>query len=339
MTNLRAKVLITEPKYADHVATVASDFPDLELICATEDAIAGVSTVDDVQGLLVLAGKVDSRLLDALPGLRAVVKNGRNYQNVDVEAVRARGLTLACVPRKGPNCVAELAMTLVLALSKDLAVSHAGVIDGAYRYRGMTPELTAERKFAFHWMRNVNVREVTDATLGIIGMGEIGCELARRAEVMGMRILYHKRTPFSPELERRFSAHYRELDALLAESDYVCIALPHTPESDKLIDAAALAKMKPGACLVNIARGGIVDEEALIAALASGQLRGAGLDVFAYEPLPADSPICDLNNVILTPHIGGGSGTTWADELRKALTEVQRVLNGEAPQIDVSVPA
>ena len=112
------------------------------------------------------------------------------------------------MPRKGPNCVAELALTLVLALSKDLVISNESVTLGAYRYRGIKPEITAERKIAFHWMHNTRVHEVVGKTLGIIGMGEIGCELARRASVMGMRNLYYKRTPLSAELGVGLDASY-----------------------------------------------------------------------------------------------------------------------------------
>jgi lactate dehydrogenase-like 2-hydroxyacid dehydrogenase len=336
MSDPRWKVLIAEPRFAGFVADVAPQFPELDLICATDEQDAAALAGAGIHGLLAQFTAVDAALLDALPDLRAILKNGRSYHNIDVETARGRDLTLASIPRKGPNCVAELAMTLILALSKDLVMSHASVADGAYRYRGMKPELTAERKIAFHWMRHVGIHEVVGKTLGIIGMGEIGCELARRADVMGMRNIYYKRTPLSPELEERFAASYRDLDTLLAESDYVCIALPHTPESEGLIGAAELEKMKETACIVNIARGGIIDEDALIAALATQRIRGAGLDVFTYEPLPADSPLCELDNVIMTPHIGGGTGTTWAGELATALAELQSILDGNAPQIDLS---
>ncbi len=336
MSDPRWKVLIAEPRYAGFVADVIPQFPELDLICATDEQDALALADKDIHGLLAQFTAVDAALLEALPDLRVILKNGRSYHNIDVATARGRDLTLASIPRKGPNCVAELAMTLILALSKDLVMSHASVADGAYRYRGMKPELTAERKIAFHWMRHVGIHEVVGKTLGIIGMGEIGCELARRADVMGMRNIYHKRTPLSPELEQRFAASYRDLDTLLAESDYVCIALPHTPESEGMIGAAELDKMKESACIVNIARGGIIDEDALIAALATQRIRGAGLDVFTYEPLPADSPLCELDNVIMTPHIGGGTGTTWAGELATALAELQSILDGNAPQIDLS---
>ncbi|MEM7124772.1 MAG: NAD(P)-dependent oxidoreductase [Chloroflexota bacterium] len=330
------RILITDDMYADYVNEVAQQFPQLTLVCVDESGDALALADGDFVGMVTQFATVDEPLLAKLSGLKVVLKNGRSYYNIDVDAVRSRNLTLASIPRKGPNCVAELALTLILALSKDLLASHAGVADGAYRYRGIKPILTAERKIAFRWMHNESVHEIFDKTLGIIGMGEIGCELARRTSVMGMTNIYHKRTPLSAELEARFEASYRDLETLLKESDYICVALPHTPESEKLIDVEALALMKESAYLVNIARGGILDEEALIEALQAGQIAGAGLDAFVYEPLPDDSPLCTLDNVILTPHIGGGTGTTRPAELSVALAEMVRILSGEAPRIDLS---
>lgn len=325
---MKQTVLMADAGYEAAAADLAAAYPELELRCAddTGDALALAS--GDVVGLLAGAATVDAALLKALPNLRAVLKLGRSYHNIDVDALRARSLTFACVPRKGPNCVAELAMTLILALSKDLVISNESVSLGAYRYRGLKPELTAERKIAFHWMHNMRVHEVVGKTLGIIGMGEIGCELARRASVMGMRNLYYKRSPLSAELEAAFDATYAGLDELLAASDYVCVATPHTPATEGMIGAAQIALMKESAYIVNIARGGIIDEDAMIEALSENRIAGAGLDVFTYEPLPADSPLCALDNVILCPHIGGGTGTNRTIELGAALAEMRRILAG-----------
>ena len=315
----KANVLIADAGYDDAIAELAGDFPGLDLIGATDDIDAAALALDDIAGLIAGSARVDAALLEKLPGLRVAMKLGRSYANFDVDALRERGLDVTCVPRKGPNCVAELALTLILALSKDLLVNNEAVATGAYRYRGIKPELTAERKIAFHWMHNTRVHEVVGKTLGIIGMGEIGCELARRASVLGMRNLYYKRSPLSAELEAVFDASYRELDDLLRESDYVCVATPHTPDTELMIGEREIGLMKESAYIVNIARGGIIDEGAMIAALAEERIAGAGLDVFTYEPLPADSPLCEMDNVILCPHMGGGTGTNRVIELRAAL--------------------
>lgn len=338
MTATRKKILITDAEFAATTADLALSFPQFELICATQDSPAAALASGDIAGLVTQAETVDAKLLGALSGLQVVIKMGRSYYNIDVDAVRGRKLIFGCVPRKGPNCVAELALTFIMSLSKDLLMSHESVASGAYRYRGLKPEITAQWKMAFHWMKNQRVHEVGGKTLGIIGMGEIGCELARRTSVLGMKNLYYKRTPLSPELERRFDAQYRDLETLMAESDYICIALPHTGDTERMIGAHELSLMKETALIVNIARGGIIDEEALIEALSERRIAGAGLDVFTYEPLHEDSPLCQLDNVILTPHIGGGTGTNRALELTEALDELARVLLGEKPRVDLSQP-
>ena len=332
--NGRWRILIADDEFADTVPEVAANFSTLDIVSATEERAAHTLASDEFAGVIVQSVSLQAQLLEALPGLKVVLKLGRNFENVAVDAVRARGLTFACVPRKGPNCVAELALTFILSLSKDLLVSHSSVADGAYRHRGLKPELSAQWKMAFHWMHNTRVHEVQGKTLGIVGMGEIGCELARRTAVLGMRNLYFKRRPLSDELEGLFSAEYRGLNELLAESDYLCLAVPHTAETERMIGREQLSLMKETAYLVNICRGGVVDEAALIEALAEHRLAGAGLDVFTYEPLAADSPLCKLDNVILTPHIGGGTGTNRALELSAALAEMARILPGETPQVD-----
>ena len=319
-------ILFADAGYDAAAEDLAADYPNLNILCASESADALTLASEAVVGLIAQTAAVEAALLDKLPNLKAALKLGRSYFNIDVDALRARGIAFGSVPRKGPNCVAELALTLILALSKDLVVGNEAVSLGAYRYRGLKPEKTGERKIAFRWMQNTRVHEVVGKTLGIIGMGEIGCELARRASVLGMKNIYYKRTPLSAELEGVFDATYAELDDLLRQSDYVCVATPQTPETEGLLGAAQIALMKESAYIVNIARGGVIDEEAMIAALQEDRIAGAGLDVFVYEPLPADSPLCSLDNVILCPHIGGGSGTNRTIELGAALAEMNRLL-------------
>lgn len=335
-SSLRWRVLVTEPDFVAATAEVAPRFGQFDLTCVTSWEQLAEYASADTAAIVTQDGRVDASLLDRLPQATVLLKLGRNYQNVDAATVRQRGLTFACVPRKGPNCVAELAITFILALSKDLVNAHRSVEQGTYRLRGLRPEKSHQRKMAFQWMKHQTMHEVVGKTLGIIGMGEIGCELARRASVMGMRILYTKRTRLSAELERLFEADYRDLPGLLGESDYVCVATPHTATTERMLGRAELALMKPDAFLVNIARGGIIDEDALIEALTSQQIAGAGLDVFTYEPLPHDSPLCRLHNVILTPHVGGGTGTNRPLELGVGLDELARIMAGEQPRLSLS---
>jgi phosphogluconate 2-dehydrogenase len=334
-SNQRWRVLISDPEYAGVVGQVAAQFPDVELVCPDDATTLADLSAQPFDGLISDQARVDDQLIERIDGMRVVLKMGRKYDNIDAAAVRARNLVFASSPRKGPNCVAELAMTFILALSKDMLISHRAVAEGAYRLRGLRPERSEQWKMAFHWMRHERLHEVRGKTLGIIGMGEIGCELARRASVMGMRNLYYKRTPLPEELERRFEAEYRDLSDLLRESDYVCIVVPHTSETERMIGAEQFELMKPDAYFVNCCRGGVVDEDALIEALSTRRIAGAGLDVFTFEPLPADSPLCRMDNVIMTPHVGGGTGTNRGLELTEALEEMSRILSGERPRVDL----
>jgi len=331
----RFRVLVADAEYATTKSDVTAKFADLEIVIADGSRDLMEFAGPEIQGLIAQEAVIDSALLAAQPDLAVVLKLGRSYHNIDVAAVRKRKLTFASSPRKGPNCVAELALTLILSLSKDLLNSHRAVEQGSYRLRGLRSQRTEQWKMAFHWMRNQSVHEVRGKRLGIVGMGEIGCELALRAHALGMENVYYKRSSLSPELEQRFSAEYRDLSALLKESDYVVLAVPHTTETNCMIGAEQLALMKPDAYLVNICRGGVVDENALVEALAEGRIAGAGLDVFTFEPLPFDSPLCRMHNVILTPHIGGGSGSNRVLELSEALAEMQSILLGGAPKVRI----
>ncbi len=301
-----------DPEYSDAVTAVAADELGLTVACGEVDT--------DWPEVLVSDGVVvDGGTLERFKNVEHVVKMGRNSANIDEDALVEHSVNFTAVPRKGPNCVAELAITLVLALSKDLLVSHRSVAKGAYRSRGLRPERSTQWKMAFHWMKHARLHEVRQKTLGVVGMGEIGCETAVRARALGMNVIYTKRSRLPERLERRFEASYLDLDTLLTESDYVVLAVPHTSETERMIGAEQLARMKPDAYLVNVCRGGVVDEAALVEALRSQRLAGAGLDVFEFEPLPADSPLCHLDNVILTPHVGGGTGSNRALELRETL--------------------
>ena len=326
--NDRPRIAILDALFSDVLEVVQEQYPDLAISMASEDLKATVASTDV---LVTQKVPVTADLLDAAGDLRLLLKMGRVYENIDVEAARQLSLPMALTPRKGPNCVAELALTLMLALSKELLQSHGHVAAGDYQQLGLEPELTEEHKYAFKWMKQ-DIQEIRGRTLGLVGMGEVGCELSRRARVMDMDVLYTKRTPLSPEVERRYDVVYSDLHALLEASDYVCLAVPHTSQTEGMIGAEELRLIGPQSFLINIARGRIVDENALVQALQTGNIAGAGLDVFAYEPLPHDSPLALLENVILTPHIGGGSGSNPTLELGEALAEVESILAGNAPR-------
>ena len=193
-----------------------------------------------------------------------------------------------------------------------------------------------------HWNRDPIVRapspvsELTGSVVGVIGYGGIGREVGRRAWGLGMRVWAVKRHPDGgyEEVERLLGP--ADLHEVLSGSAYVVLTVPHPPETEGLIGAAELAIMKPGAVLINVARGSIVDEEALVAALESGSIRGAGLDVYVEEPLPAQSRLWDLENVCLTPHVGGVSPNFWERETDLIIENLRRYLAGE-PLLNVVI--
>jgi phosphoglycerate dehydrogenase-like enzyme len=281
--------------------------------------------------LVTKAATIDASVLAAAPEARFVQKYGGREDGIDLAAAGAAGVTVATMPLRGCIAVAELATTLILALSKQLVVAHRATVEGRYRELGLTPAPTSQRSFAFQWMKLPHLLEVHGRTLGIVGYGEIGTEVSVRARALGMEVLYTKRSRLPEGIERRLGVAYRPLDDLLAASDFVLLSLPHSPESDRIIGARELALMRPDAYLVNIARGPLVDEAALVDALSSGRLRGAGLDVFVEEPVPYDHPLLALDNVILTPHIGGGTGGARVNQMSDVLANVVRFARGETP--------
>jgi phosphoglycerate dehydrogenase-like enzyme len=236
------------------------------------------------------------------------------------------------MPLRGCIAVAELAMTLILALSKQLIEAHELTVTGSYRELGLTPTLSSQRVHAFQWMKLPHLQEVRGQTLGLIGFGEIGTEVAKRARAFEMNVLYYKREPLPPAIEEMLGVRAASLDDLLRESDFVSLHVPHGPETDPLIGARELALMKPTASIINTCRGPVIDEEALIAALRDRTIASAGLDVFTLEPLQHDSPLTQLDNVILTPHIGGGTGGAREKQMRDVLDNVVRFARGETVQ-------
>jgi glyoxylate reductase len=233
--------------------------------------------------------------LELLPRLRVVANFGVGYDRVDVAACAARGVTVTNTPGVLDAATADLAFALIMAVRREIVAG-----DRFVRSSGWTGA----------WSEGGLAEELSGSTLGIVGLGRIGSAVARRARGFDLRVLYSRRQRAESEL-----GEYRELDALLAESDIVSIHAPLTPETEGLLDARRLALLCDGAVLVNTARGEIVDERALVAELVSGRI-AAGLDVFAHEPeVPAE--LLELPNVVLTPHIGSATRQT-----REAMTRL-----------------
>ena len=251
---------------------------------------------------------IGADLIGASPDLRLIQIQGRAPWAVDRDAAAAAGVPVSVLPHRGAIAVAEQTIALMLGLYRKLVPGHVGTRDAEYRELGVEPVRTTERKIAFNWLRYPDVWQLHGKTLGLIGLGDIALEVARRARAFDMDVVYHKRSPLSSAQEEMAGARFLPLPELLAASDVVSLHAPHTEQTERMIDAAVLTLMKPTAVVVNTARGGLVDEDALVDALRGGRIAGAGLDAFLYEPLPQGSPLADAPNVLLSPHVGGGTG-------------------------------
>jgi len=267
-------------------------------------------------GLLGASLKIDSSLLALAPRLEVISSVSVGIDNYDVEALTRRGVQLTHTPDVLTETTADTGFALLMATARRVVELARWVRDGQWQ-ASLGPA---------HFGTDVHGK-----TLGIVGMGRIGQALAQRGHFgFNMPVLYHSHRP-RPEADRHFGARHCGLDDLLRGSDFVCLTLPLTEATRGLIGERELALMKPGAILVNIARGPVVDEPALIAALQGGRLRGAGLDVFTQEPLSADSPLLRLDNVVATPHIGSATDETREAMAACAVDNLLAVLAGQPP--------
>lgn len=266
----------------------------------------------DVGALATMFEVVDDETLELLPNLRVIANYGVGYNGIDVEACARRGVGVANTPGVVDGATADLAMALLLCARRRVVEADGLVRGGAWQ------SLEADL---------LTSEDVHESTLGIIGCGRIGRAVARRARGFDMRLLYSQRRRLDGELERRLGLEWRPLEALLAEVDALTIHCPLTPETTGLIGRSGLALLRDGATLVNTARGGVVDEHALVDELLSGRI-SAGLDVFAHEP---DVPVelRSLPNVVLSPHVGTATRGTRAAMTRLVVDNILAVAAGE----------
>lgn len=262
---------------------------------------------------------------------RLIQKFGRDCRNIDLAAAKDSGIRVANLVRFSSLSSADHIIALLLALARNLLSAHRTVL--ARKDPALKPQFEqGPPRNKFNWGSIRNIKVLSEHTLGLIGLGENSGEVARRARLLGMPVLYYKRQRLSAVEEAAFGGvRYVDFDSLLAQSDFVSIHVPYGKQTEKMIGRDALRKMKRGAYLINAARGGIVDEQALYEALKDGQLAGAALDVYRYEPVPPDCPLLDLDNVLWTPHISGGEPEFMLRESEDVLANIARVLRGETP--------
>lgn len=322
MRNERYVVLVTDGVSAGGLEPILAD-GRFEVVQVDDLADAGFDeALARAHGLIVRsATKVRSEMLDKAPELRVVGRAGVGVDNIDLVAATGRGVAVMNAPAGNTVSAAELTMALILSMVRGVAEADASVRSGQWarsRFKGA---------------------ELRGRTLGLVGAGRIGGEVARRCRAFGMNVL-----AYDPYLTEERAAEIgvdrkEELGAVLTEADVLSLHVPLTEATRGMIDDDTLGRMKPGAFLVNVARGGVVDEPALARALTEGRLAGAALDVFANEPLEEDSPLRDAPNLVLTPHLGGSTNeaqelvaTEIAEAVRAALADgdLSRALNAPA---------
>jgi phosphogluconate 2-dehydrogenase len=268
------------------------------------------------QGLLGASLKLDAGLLDLAPNLEAIASVSVGVDNYDIDYLTERRILLSNTPDVLTETTADTGFALILATARRVVELANMVRDG-------------------QWTRNIGPAhfgsDVHGKTLGIIGMGRIGEALAQRGHFgFGMPVIYHSHSP-KPAVEQRFNARYCSLDELLQQADFVCLTLPLTAETEGLIGARQFALMGPQTIFINISRGKVVDEAALIRALSERQIRAAGLDVFEREPLSHDSPLLQLHNLVATPHMGSATHETREAMARCAVDNLLVALAGQRP--------
>jgi D-3-phosphoglycerate dehydrogenase len=308
------------------IAVTDSPFPSLDPVkaaLATLDAevrMSKGSTADDIiavardaDAVIVCYAQITAAIIGALTRCKVIGRTGLGVDNIDVPAATARGITVTYVPDYCLREVSDHAMALLLALARKVPFSNKLVQSGRWEMPAVAP-----------------LRRLEGQVLGLIGFGNIPRALAPKAKAFGLKVITHD--PYvSKDALAAAGVEGVSFDELLARSDFISVHAPLMPATRGLLNAAAFAKMKKGALIVNTARGPLIDEQALVAALDSGHLGGAALDVVATEPLPKDSPLIGRDNVIITPHTAFYSVEALEELQTKCASDVARVLSGEKP--------
>lgn len=311
------KILVTGNLPGDIMAPLVARH---EVVMHTEDrpmaSDAILAAIGDKQGLLcMITDPVDRELLAKAPQLKIVANFGVGFNNIDVAAATDQGIRVTNTPGVLTDATADLTLALILALGRRVVEGDQHTRDGRFKFWA-----------PFYFLGH----EISGKTLGIVGLGRIGKAVARRAAGFNMPVLYHNRKQLSPGQENRFGARYADLDTLLQQADFITLHVPLTPHTHHLIGERELGLMKTGAFLINTARGPVVDEQALLTALQSKKLAGAGLDVYEYEPR-VTAGLEQLNHVVLLPHMGSATIETRRRMATLAVENLMAGLEGRIP--------
>ncbi|MGN6502595.1 MAG: C-terminal binding protein [Pseudolysinimonas sp.] len=289
----------------------------VEIIDGTDPATL-LSGTRDADALIVLVEQITREVIENLQHCRSITRFGIGYDSVDVDAATERGIWVTNVPDANFREVAVHAIGLALSVTRRLPALDAGI-----RTKGWVPSI------------HPGVHRPDTQVFGLLGLGRIGRRVAAIARSLGYTVLTADPV-VSSSAAAELGVELVSRRQLIARSDILSLHVPLLESTRNIIDADALAAMKPGSVLINVSRGGLIDEAALADALRSGHLFGAGLDAFGHEPLETGSPLRELDNVILTPHAAHWSEESWAETKRKAVEEAARILRGEPPRNPVN---
>jgi phosphoglycerate dehydrogenase-like enzyme len=316
MTTAKPRVVLVPP--SEKTGELARELAPsgIELILAPESGPELTNAVSTAQFMVCYPNvKMLASFYRAAPNLKLVQLLSAGYDAVDIEAARAAGVPVCNNGGANAISVAEHAIMLMLTVSRRVIWQHASVRAGRWRGNGPAPTMY----------------ELYDKTLGIIGLGTIGKKVARLARAFGMRIVYFDVRRLTEDEEDAIGVKFRLLRELLRVSDFVSLNVPLNDSTRHLIGAGELALMKPTAILVNTSRGPVIDEKALHQTLSAGKIFGAGLDVFDQEPPPANNPLLQLDNVVLTAHFAGPTSDNHVARFRNAFDNIQRMVRGAPP--------
>jgi D-3-phosphoglycerate dehydrogenase / 2-oxoglutarate reductase len=304
----------------DREALAAHGIDLVERSCPTEEEL--IEHGREADALLVIGEPLTARVIESLDRCRVIARFGAGLDNVDIDAATRAGIQVTYVPGASVEEVTDHALAMIFSLARRLPDLDAATRRGDWKILDALPPF----------------RRLSEQTVGVIGLGRIGQVLARKVRGLGIGLVAFD--PYLPDEEvAALGATPLPLEELLAAADFVSIHTPLTDETRHLIGAAELARMKPTACVVNAARGGVVDQAALVEALREGRLGGAGIDVFEIEPLPLDDPLLALDNVILSPHAAHHSLESMNELRGRVIADVAAVLAGEEPGFPVNAVA
>ncbi|MCW4148443.1 D-glycerate dehydrogenase [Halomonas sp. 18H] len=312
------KRLMVQGRLSDAQLGELSDLFKVDVLAKTSalDAPENRALLAEAHGIIGSGLAITPQLLDAAPNLEVIATVSVGYDNIPVDELTKRGIMLCNTPDVLTETTADTGFALVMATARRVVELAEWVKAGEWQ-ASIGPALFGS--------------DVHGKTLGMVGFGRIGQAVARRGALgFGMPVLYSNASP-KPALERELGAKRCELNQLLAEADFVCVTVPLTAETEHLIGAKEFAQMKPTGIFINIARGKVVDEAALIHALESGAIQAAGLDVFEQEPLAASSTLPTMANVVALPHIGSATHETRDAMAQRAVNNIRLALQGERP--------